>query len=195
MTDNEKDLLIHVTTIPYLQKATSLIGKPRKIGGNQFRHMMATMAILIDYHMTDSAMLKASVLHDWLEEFPDANLDEIYNLDEDGPEVVKLIIELSRTPHETKEEYLTRIAEHGSYKAKIIKLADRISNMTDISTDIFNTKFIRYYSLQTEKFILPMAEEIHHDMYLELKDLITRKRRVIKQVYQLKRMLKNFLSF
>jgi (p)ppGpp synthase/HD superfamily hydrolase len=194
MTDNEKNLLVHVTTAPYMQKATALIGKPRKIGGNQFRHMMATMAILIDYHMTDSAMLKAAVLHDWLEDFPEANLDEIYNLDEDGPEVVNLIIEVSRTAQETKEEYLMRVVEHGSYKAKIIKLADRISNMTDISTDIFNTKFIKNYSLQTEKYILPMAQEIHYDMYLELKDLVSRKRLVVQQIYQIKRMLRNFLT-
>jgi len=195
MTDNEKNLLVHVTTAPYMQKATALIGKPRKIGGNQFRHMMATMAILIDYHMTDSAMLKAAVLHDWLEDFPEANLEEIYNIDEDGPEVVNLIIEVSRTNLETKEEYLMRVAEHGSYKAQMIKLADRISNMTDISTDIFNTKFIKHYSLQTEQYILPMAEKLHHDMYLELKDLIIRRRRVVNQIYQIKRMLKNFLNF
>lgn len=195
MTDNEKDLLVHVTAAPYMQKATALIGKPRKIGGNQFRHMMATMAILIDYHMTDSAMLKASVLHDWLEDFPEANLDEIYNLDEDGPEVVELIKEVTRSQSETKEDYLTRLAEYGSYKAQMIKLADRISNMTDISTDIFNTKFIKHYSLQTEQYILPMAERLHQDMYLELKDLIKRRRRVVNQIYQIKRMLKNLLSF
>ena len=195
MTDSEKNLLIHVTAAPYMQKATALIGKPRKIGGNQFRHMMATMAILIDYHMTDSAMLKASVLHDWLEDFPEANLSEIYELDSDGPEVVELIKEVTRSENETKNEYLTRLVEHGSYKAQMIKLADRISNMTDITTDIFNTKFIKYYTQQTETFILPLAEKLHYDMYLELKDLIERKRRVIKQIYQLKRILKNFLNF
>ena len=34
---------------PYMQLASSLIGKARHAGGNMFRHQMDTLAILIDY--------------------------------------------------------------------------------------------------------------------------------------------------
>ena len=41
---------------PYIQLATSLIGKPRRSGGNMFRHQLDTMAILIDYGYIDSVV-------------------------------------------------------------------------------------------------------------------------------------------
>ncbi|HRU78860.1 MAG TPA: hypothetical protein P5214_10745, partial [Rectinema sp.] len=60
---------------PYIQLATSLIGKPRRSGGNMFRHQLDTMAILIDYGYIDSVLLKASLIHDLLEDAPETNPD------------------------------------------------------------------------------------------------------------------------
>ena len=125
--------LAEITLTPYLQKATALIGVERKIGGNQFRHMMATLAILIDYKIIDSAILKASVIHDLLEDLPKTDSDIILNADFEGNEVLSIVRELTRRTDETKIEYLTRVREQGSNKAKIVKLADRISNLTDIN--------------------------------------------------------------
>ena len=61
---------------PYLQLATVLIGKSRYAGGNMFRHQIDTMGILIDYGYIDSVLLKASVIHDLVEDVPgfDPNL-------------------------------------------------------------------------------------------------------------------------
>ena len=68
MENFEKDILAGMVIAPYLQKATALRGVKRYVGGNQFRHAFATLAILIDYHYMDSVLLKASVIHDLIEE-------------------------------------------------------------------------------------------------------------------------------
>jgi hypothetical protein len=71
---NETDKLKNLVLAPYIIKATALIGKQRGVGGNQFRHAMATMAILLDYKFFDNyVLLKASVIHDLLEDVPETN--------------------------------------------------------------------------------------------------------------------------
>lgn len=71
MKDIEKEELIQLIAAPYIQKATALIGVARKVGGNQFRHMMATFTILLDYHYTNHVLLKASLIHDLFEDVPE----------------------------------------------------------------------------------------------------------------------------
>jgi len=186
--------LAEITLTPYLQKATALIGVERKIGGNQFRHMMATLAILIDYKIIDSAILKASVIHDLLEDLPKTDSDIILNADFEGNEVLSIVRELTRRTDETKIEYLTRVREQGSNKAKIVKLADRISNLTDINTDIFDYDFISRYIDETEKYVLPIAKEMNNDMYIELSHLIERKKKLITSMKQLQGILKNIFT-
>ena len=102
MEDIEKDELIQLISAPYIQKATALIGVARKVGGNQFRHTMATFAILLDYHYTNHVLLKASLIHDLFEDVPLSNREEIRRIDEDGDEVVRLVEEVTRTPEESK---------------------------------------------------------------------------------------------
>ena len=62
-----------------MQLATSLIGKARHAGGNMFRHQMDTLAILIDYGYIDSVLLKASIVHDTVEDIPDFDKNQIIN--------------------------------------------------------------------------------------------------------------------
>jgi len=77
---------------PYIMKATALIGVSRKVGGNQFRHSFATLGILLDYKYFDNPiLLKASLLHDVVEDLHLKELDQIRNLDHDGPEVLILV--------------------------------------------------------------------------------------------------------
>ena len=67
---NDTDKLINLVLAPWIIKATALIGKRRNVGGNQFRHAFATLAILFDYKLFDDyVLLKASVIHDLLEDF------------------------------------------------------------------------------------------------------------------------------
>ncbi len=180
MTDEEKNMLVNLTLAPYLQKATALIGKKRRVGGNQFRHAIATLGILIDYHIIDPVILKASVIHDLLEDVENSDPNDILAIDENGAEVLALVIEVTRR-EERKSDYLKRLKKHGSHRAKILKVADRISNLTDLNQDTFNLDFIENYIDETEEFVYPIALEVNENMAIEIKDLIERRRKLSRQ--------------
>src|SRR5512136_3028965 len=134
MEDLEKQLS-SMTLAPYIFKAMALIGIRRKAGSNMFRHQISTLGILLDYKFIDTVLLKAAVIHDLFENasgMPGVSREEIIRIDEDGPAVYDLVMEVtirvSEGVREPKPVYLTRIMESGSHRARILKLADRISN-------------------------------------------------------------------
>jgi GTP pyrophosphokinase len=175
MEDSATRELARLTLAPYIQKATVLIGHRRRVGGNQFRHAMATLAILIDYKFTDPVLLKASVIHDLFEDDPDTDRGAIAALDDDGPAVVTLVAEVSRGA-EPKDVYLERIRHRGSRKARILKAADRISNLTDLHNTVFDEDFVRHYLDETERSVLPMALDVDPNMAREISDLVAVRR-------------------
>jgi len=190
MENFEKDLLVNMVIAPYVQKATALRGIKRYVGGNQFRHALSTYAILIDYHYIDPVLLKASVIHDLFEDVKCTSYEEIIDIDTDGSRVLELVLEVSRKKTESKDEFLQRILEHGSEKAKTLKCADRISNLTDLHPDIFDKEFIRNYIAETKKWVIPMAILVNKDMLFELQDLIHRREtnlRFSSHIWPLKR--------
>ncbi|MCK9219471.1 MAG: hypothetical protein PHF97_03215 [Bacteroidales bacterium] len=180
MENFEKDLLVNMVVAPYFQKATALRGIRRYVGGNQFRHALMTFAILIDYHYTNPILLKASVIHDLIEDVKGTSYDEIKSIDADGVKVLELVLEVTRKETETKEDYLKRINTSGSQLAKILKCADRISNLTDLHPDIFDKEFIKNYIAETKKWIIPLAKQVNQDMLFELQDLIKRRETNLK---------------
>jgi hypothetical protein len=183
MENKEKEELIQLIAAPYIQKATALIGVARKVGGNQFRHMMATFTILIDYHYTDHVLLKAALIHDLFEDVPESSREEICTIDSHGHEVVALVEEVTRQPDEPKIEYLEKIMKYGSERAKVLKVADRISNITDLHLDIMIQEKMANYLAQTMDYIYPMAEQVNHYMAIELRDLVER-RKMYLNAYQ-----------
>jgi len=190
MENFEKDILAKMIVAPYVQKATALRGIKRYVGGNQFRHALNTYAILVDYHIVDPVLLKASVIHDVFEDVKCITYDEIKALDSDGSKVLALVLEVTQKDNETKDDYLKRILEQGSVNAKILKCADRISNLTDLHPDIFEKEFIKNYIAETKKWVIPMAELVNKDMLFELEDLIHRRElnlRFISPIWPLKR--------
>ena len=170
-----KDMIL----APYMQLATALIGKARHAGGNMFRHQMDTLAILIDYGYIDSVLLKAAVVHDTVEDIPDFDKNLILNADKDGSDVLALVMEVTRREDEDKRMFLRRILDTGSQKAKILKCADRISNMISLGY-VTDPAFIERYCDETEYFLLPMALEIDYNMYQELINLIMTRRRYLE---------------
>lgn len=164
---------------PYILKSSSLIGIERKCGGNQFRHQFATLGILLDYkYFDDSILLKASLIHDLIEDWGEDQIEEIKNIDSDGAAVIDLVKEVTKPEGELKEIYLERILKSGSARAKILKCADRISNLTDLHLDTHTSGKISQYLDQTEKYILPMASEVNEDFAKEIKDLIKKRRKL-----------------
>lgn len=164
---------------PYMQLATALIGKARHAGGNMFRHQLDTMSILIDYGYIDTILLKASLIHDVIEDVPGFDHNLIINVDEDGPEVYELVLEVTKKDGQLKSDYLRRIIQNGSQRAKILKCADRISNMISLGF-VTNPEFIERYCDETEYFILPIAIEVDYNMYQELIDLIITRRKYLE---------------
>ncbi len=168
-----------ISLAPYMQLATALIGKSRHAGGNMFRHQLDTMSILIDYGYIDSVLLKASVIHDLIEDVEGYDPNLILEVDRDGPEVLKLVMEVTKREGQLKSDYLKGIIEHGSEKAKILKTADRISNMISLGF-ITSPEFIERYCDETEFYIFPIALEVNYDMYQELIQLVMTRRRYLE---------------
>lgn len=167
---------------PYISKAMALIGVSRRSGGNQFRHQFATLGILLDYkYFEDSVLLKASLLHDLVEDWGDEEVEEIKRMDPEGGEVIELVMEVTKKEDESKEDYLKRLLERGSKRAKILKCADRISNITDLHPDNTSIDKMKITLDQTERYIIPMALAIPNiDFVKELADLIILRRELIK---------------
>lgn len=181
MTDTEK--LKNLILAPYILKATALIGRKRNVGGNQFRHAMATLTILLDYKLfDDSVLLKASVIHDLIEDIPETNEQELRHIDNQANQVVDLVLEVTKPKGMVKATFLKGILEHGSYHAKLLKVADRISNLTDLHRDHYTKELMINYLDQTEKYILPMALEVNSNMAVELNDLISKRRQQLNYI-------------
>lgn len=180
---NDVEALRNLVLAPYIIKATALIRVRRKVGGNQFRHSFSTLGILLDYKFySDSVLLKASLLHDFLEDLPEAHMDEIRWIDHEGSRVVDLVLEVTKRQEESKFQYLQRILSKGSRNAMILKCADRISNLTDLHRDTHTDQKISDYLDQTEKFVIPMARRVNEDMVLELTDLVAKRREILKMI-------------
>lgn len=177
MEDLEK-CLRSMTLAPYIFRAMALIGVPGRAGSNMFRHQISTMGILLDYKFIDPVLLKASLIHDLFEDalgMPGVSREDIVRIDEDGPAVYQLVMEVTirlvNGVKEPKAEYLTRLMTAGSPKAKILKLADRISNIISLGF-VHEQAFVKKYLKETRDFILPYAEQINADMFRELSDLV-----------------------
>ena len=176
-----------MTLAPYIVKAMALIDVPRKAGSNMFRHQMSTLAILLDYKNVDPVLLKASLIHDLFETFPDhawLTRDIIAHIDADGPAVYDLVqevtIQFTDGVREPKSQYLRRIMQSGSDRAKRLKLADRISNLITLGF-VTDVEFIRRYTVETREHILPFSEAVSPDMHRELSDLVdSRTRKLVR---------------
>ncbi len=168
----------NITMAPYIVKAMALIGVKRRAGSNMFRHQISTMGILLDYKIVDPILLKAAVIHDLFEDaptMPGVTEAEITGIDADGPAVYALVMEVTiRTiegVREPKSEYLRRIMLEGSARAKVLKLADRISNLTALGF-VNDIGFVRRYLAETRECILPHAASVNANMFRELSDLV-----------------------
>jgi (p)ppGpp synthase/HD superfamily hydrolase len=183
--DNLEQTLGGIVMAPYIVKAMALIGVQRRAGSNMFRHQLSTMAILLDYKIVDSVLLKAAVIHDLFEDapgLPGVTEDEITRIDADGPAVYALVMEVTQqgvgASKEPKADYLVRIMTSSNWRARTLKLADRISNITALGF-VHDVAFVRRYLLETRAYILPYAEQVNADMFRELSDLVANREQQI----------------
>jgi GTP pyrophosphokinase len=183
--DDLETTLGNIRMAPYIVKAMALIGVRRRAGSNMFRHQISTMGILIDYKVIDPVLLKAAVIHDLFEDaaaMPGVTRDEITRIDSDGPAVYDLVMEVTirmvAGVREPKPEYLRRVMQAGSPRARVLKLADRISNLTALGF-VHDASFVKRYLQETRACILPFAEQINPDMFRELSDLLENRERML----------------
>lgn len=189
MEDLAKNLA-SITLAPYIVKAMALIGVKRRAGSNMFRHQISTMGILLDYKTIDPVLLKAAVIHDLFEDaatMPGVTEEEIKEIDSDGPAVYELVMEVTIRVvdgiREPKSEYLLRIMQSGSDRAKVLKLADRISNITALGF-VHDVSFVKRYLRETRDHILPHAENVNLDMFRELSDLVENREQMVRLISQ-----------
>jgi (p)ppGpp synthase/HD superfamily hydrolase len=186
MDDLERSLG-RITLAPYIVKAMALIGVRRRGGSNMFRHQISTLAILLDYKVLDPVILKAAVIHDLFEDaraMPGVSQEEITRIDSDGPAVYALVMELTIRMidgvREPKSEYLQRIMQTGSGRATLLKLADRISNLTALGF-VHDQAFVERYLDETRTWILPWARAVNADMFRELSDLTENRQQMLRK--------------
>jgi (p)ppGpp synthase/HD superfamily hydrolase len=176
--------LSRIRLAPYICKARALIGVPRIGGENMFRHQMMTLTVLLDYLIIDSVLLKAAIIHDIAEDawdLPGLSREEIASIDAEGAQVFDLMIEVTRRiddqgQKEPKSKFLKRIMESGTNRAKLLKLADRISNLVSLGY-VHDRGFVEKILDETRECILPFSNAINADMDRELRDLITSRER------------------
>ena len=185
MIEDLEGSLGNIRMAPYIVKAMALIGVKRRAGSNMFRHQIGTMAILLDYKILDAVLLKAAVIHDLFENalgMPGVSREEITRIDADGPAVYDLVMELTiRTVdgvREPKAEYLLRIMQTGTSRARTLKLADRISNITALGF-VHDVAFVKRYLRETRACILPYAAQVNPDMFRELSDLVENREQLL----------------
>jgi GTP pyrophosphokinase len=186
--DDFESTLGSITLAPYIVKAMALIGVRRRGGSNMFRHQLSTLAILLDYKNVDPVLLKAAVIHDLFEDapaMPGVSETEIARIDSDGPAVYQLVMEITIRVvdgvRESKSDYLRRVMQTGSPRATILKLADRISNLTALGF-VHDQAFVQRYLTETRVCILPWAEAVNPDMYRELSDLVENREQMLRKL-------------
>lgn len=163
---------------PWITYSIQLHKKQRRGCGNAFRHQVETMAILLEFGYRDPVLLKAALLHDLIEDGPKigfTGFEEISGIDGDGAAVLELVREVSRRLTEgcaePKAVFLTRIMSQGTPEAKILKMADRLSNIAGLSL-ANDREFITEYIQETEEHILPYAAGVNAEMAVELQETI-----------------------
>ena len=189
--DNFEQSLGRITMAPYIVKAMALIGVKRRAGSNMFRHQISTMAILLDYKIIDPVLLKAAVIHDLFENaagLPGVTRAEITRIDSDGPAVYELVMEVTIRSvdgvREPKSDYLLRVMQTGSPRARVLKLADRISNITALGF-VHDVGFVKRYLQETRACILPYAVQVNPEMFRELSDLVENREQLLPTLERL----------
>ena len=183
--ENLESTLGGIVMAPYIVKAMALIGVKRRAGSNMFRHQISTMGILLDYKITDPVLLKAALIHDLFEDaagLPGVSEEEITRIDADGRAVYDLVMEVTLRGaggvKEPKPQFLSRIMQHGSRRARLLKLADRISNITALGF-VHDRAFVKRYLEETREYVLPYAQQVSPDMFRELSDLINNREQLL----------------
>jgi GTP pyrophosphokinase len=203
LDDTNLSMLNGFVLAPYLKLAISLISINRSIGRNAFTHAIGTMAVAIDYKFNHPLILKGALCHDYIEDAPWAKEFHISHADSDGPEVLKIVKELTyikdpnnseKVNRKLKIDYLKKLKD-ARPETKIIKLCDRLDNLYTLLPGAIELKKINRIIDETELYILPIAEEVSQDFVREIKDSLKSRKEHIENYLKVRRESKYYDVF
>lgn len=137
-------------------------------------HLEETAQLLWEYTdgKADTDMYVAALLHDVVEDTDKTLLDVGKHFGHDVMGLVgELTIDESEKEKEGKKKYLTRKINTMSDRAFLIKLCDRLNNVTGLSDKTIPNKFVAWYIRETQ-YILDNIERKTNDVGLLLLDRI-----------------------
>lgn len=153
-----------------LQKAVEFatsahLGQTRSDGSEYIQHPIRVMNTLQELGINDENILCAAVLHDVLE---DTNVTREMMEREFGKEITDIVVQLtnmhpSRTPFVVKQAALLEHARHMDDPAKMIKVSDRLDNITDCSSwEIFRRKRYANAALELLAALEPIPSSVQN---------------------------------
>jgi guanosine-3',5'-bis(diphosphate) 3'-pyrophosphohydrolase len=132
----------------------------RPTGAPYLEHLLEALEVLVKgARVTDRDVLCAAVLHDVVEDTP-CTIEQVEQAF--GPHVAELVAWVTkpeaagRDKMRVKEAYLSHLAQ-APYDAKLVKLADRISNVQTLRN--LGPEKQRSYYAQTVTYIIPLAQD------------------------------------
>lgn len=135
-------------------------GYKRHDGSDYYMHLVDVVQDLLNHGITDAITLTAGVLHDYLEDVPEATYEGIKS--EYGEEVADVVLGLTKNPdidYKTDKvalaEYLNTILK--SWRMILVKASDRKHNMSTLK-DATPEKQYRQ-AVETETYFLPLFKE------------------------------------
>lgn len=115
-------------------------------------------------------MMIAALFHDLIED-TETPIDELET--QFGTKIASIVMELTKPEKGKKDEWL-KTFERASKEAKIIKMADRLDNLIDMTSESWKIKKQKSYAEQA-KIILEKCGSAHNEIALKLQKEIEKK--------------------
>ncbi|HEY1626436.1 MAG TPA: HD domain-containing protein [Streptosporangiaceae bacterium] len=125
----------------------------RPTGAPYLEHLLEALEVLVrGARITERDILCAAVLHDVVEDTPCTVQDITQSF---GPHIAELVEWVTIPQDQAKEAYLRQLTQAPD-DAKLVKLADRVSNVQTLRN--LRLEKQRSYYAQTVTYIVPMAQ-------------------------------------
>ena len=115
-------------------------------------------------------MMIAALFHDLIED-TETPIDELET--QFGTKIASIVMELTKPEKRNKDEWL-KTFERASKEAKIIKMADRLDNLIDMTSKSWKIKKQKSYAEQA-KILLEKCGSAHNEIALKLQEEIEKK--------------------
>lgn len=156
--------------------ASAHAGQTRRHGAPYLDHPRAVAALVDDLALAcgvaiDDNVRAAAWLHDAVEDCPAVSVDRVR--DEFGDVVADAVFHLTKTGkgQEATAAYYAQLTRTGTATTKLIKVCDRLHNLSELFYAPNPTK-LRDYVEETERFVLPLAAGLHVGLVRALENAI-----------------------